>query len=674
MFLLCIFFILYFSTLKQIYSNSIEGKKNLEQAVSLIKSQNFFSIIKASSKDALVGESQSFSEVIIFSQKAEKNFNSCFNNLQDLKNSFFISHISFLESQCNDFQNLIKTAEILSKAIQQGAVIGEKVETEAKDKDRGWTSKIPEVQPLSLASISIFSNKILKLIYESGPELNGVKANLNLALLNLEKIKNKGLLKLLYKKIEQLKIQLSYGDELISKIIPITKIVSALAGYPEQANYLVLFQNSDELRPTGGFLGSYGILKTKNGNIVEFNTDDVYNLDRFAENFLSIVPPNPFKEYMGADRWFMRDANWSPDWPTSAKKIDWFYKQEMKIKQALLDNKPNEAFVIPQGKHLTEQVDFPKETLSSKEKFNGIIAITPQFVIDLIGIIGPVAINNEKYNQNNFTELLQYKVEKEYVELGILKKQRKEIIGVILQGLMIKLFDLPSERWPEIINVINKNILEKNILVFFNNPVLQNLSENMGMGGEVKKTDNDYLMVVDANLKALKTDAVMVKNISYNFEQKTDGLFAELKINYKHNGENSWKISKYKSWTRIYVPFGSELLSAKVNDKEALVEIQTEADKTCFGVFISIEPGNSGSLYFKYKLPDTLNQFIKNGNYNLYIQKQPGNNIKELMINLNFIKPIQSYYPTDFYVEKIGEKNIKWKSDLIVDKKFKIVL
>ncbi|MFH1677250.1 MAG: DUF4012 domain-containing protein [Patescibacteria group bacterium] len=616
LFLLCIFSIPYVLSIKQIYSNSMEGKKNLEQGVDLIKSQNL-------------------KHAIILSQTAEKGFSSATNELQDLKNSFLISRISYLESQCNNLQYLIKTAEILSKAAQQSARIGEELknilEGNVSSNFFSWTEQE--------------KNKVLKLIYESGPELNGIKANLDLALLNLEKIQNKGLIKLLFKKIEQLKIQLSYSTTIISKIIPIAEIFPALAGYPEQANYLVLFQNSDELRPTGGFLGSYGILKTKNGNIIEFDTDDIYNLDRQAENILSIAPPDAFRKYMGMNKWFIRDANWSPDWPTSAKKIDWFYEQESKF----LDKKDS-------------------------TDIDGVIAITPQFVADLIAIAGTVVINNEEFNQNNFRELLQYKVEKEYAELGLPKHRRKEVIGKILQELKIKLFDLPSERWPEIINVINKNIAEKNILVFFKNIELQKLSENIGIAGEVKKVINsDYLMVVDANLRSLKTDAAMKKNIEYNLEQNNDGLFVQLKVNYKHQGGTDWKTSRYRSWTRIYVPLGSKLISAEMNNVKLddNIEIKNELDKTYFGVFISIEPGSAGSLLLKYKLPNSLfDELIKNKKYNLYIQKQPGNRTGELIVNMNFTEPIQLYSPEEFNIKE--NNNIQWKSDLMVDKEFKI--
>lgn len=602
---------------ESVYSAAKTGKSNLEYAVSLIKKQKF-------------------KEAVIFSAKAEENFNFASSQLLNIKGNYFVSHVNVLEYQINDIEYLIKTAEILSKAINQGALLG----SELQDVLSGKVGK-----KFSKFSIKEKRN-ILKLIYESGPELNGVKANLELAYLHLDKINYIGILWPLAKQISRFKFQLNQGIEFVSKIVPMTEILPALAGYSSKANFLVMLQNNDELRPTGGFLGTYGILEMENGDILKFDTHDIYHIDMPVKDLLNITPPEPIKTYL-VDKWFMRDANWSPDWPTSAQKIEWFFEKENKLLPAK-----------------DKQYGYNNE-------FNGIIAITPKFVTDLLYITGPIIIQNEEYNKDNFHKLLQYKVERGYILLGVPSWQRKEIIGDILKELKIKLFDLPIERFPEILNIIKDDIDKKNILIFFKDKYLQELSKDLNFAGEIKAVNNDYLMVIDANMASFKTDAVVSRKINYNLEQGPNGAFVKLKVNYAHHGSFDWRTTRYRTYTRIYVPSGSEFIKAEgLSDGD--VEIKNEFGKTSFGAFISIEPGDIGSLYFEYKLPQRIEKQIEQGSYDLFIQKQPGNQVDELVVDLNMNNKVKSYSPIGYYVEKIRDKRIRWETDLETDRGFRV--
>ena len=127
--------------------------------------------------------------------------------------------------------------------------------------------------------------------------------------------------------------------------------------------------------------------------------------------------------------------------------------------------------------------------------------------------------------------------------------------------------------------------------------------------------------------------------------------------------------TKYKIYTRIYVPQGSQLIETggMVDDE---VIIQNELGKTAWGAFIAIEPGEINNLYFAYKLPDSLHKVVKAGQYELYIQKQSGNDIRELIVDLQFINKVRLYNPTGFYVDKIKPSRIRWVSDLGIDREF----
>ena len=611
--LVVIFFGINYWTIKQIYSQATAGKDNLEQAIFLIKEQNF-------------------SQAKILAENSSDNFVAAINQSEEFKNKPLTKFIPYITGQINQAEYLLSAAEFLSRAVSQSASFGQDL-----------TSLLEGNKKLAYSQLSLAEKQcLLSRIYQSTPELNGLKANISLALINIDQVEFNGLLFPLKGKVTNLKSQLSFVENLLAKAIPLSEILPALAGYPETAKYLIILQNNDELRPTGGFIGTYGILEINSGDITEFATHDIYHLDMPIKDKLAITPPQPLQKYLNVNRWYMRDANWSPDWPTAAKKIAWFYQTETRL-AGQADNK----------------------------KFTGVIALTPQFIIDLLAITGPINLTGVEYNKDNFQDLLQYKVEKGYLQLGVPSWQRKEVIGDIAKELKIKLFDLPPNRWPEIISTLDSNLTKKNILLYLSNPVEHNLIRQHGWSGEINNSAGDYLMIVDANLAALKTDAVISRSINYKVEQSLNGLFAKLRINYSHQGTFNWKTTRYRSYTRIYVPLGSQLIKAEGfvdND----IAAATELGKTSFAGFFSLEPGKIGSLYLEYKLPDKINELFNASQYSLYIQKQPGSNVNQLDLDLNFLYRVKSYNPASLSMQKVSPFRVKWEGDLNLDRNFEV--
>ncbi len=605
--------ILFFSEIlsfKQLIDQAISGQTNLEQAIVL--SQN-----------------DKLDEAEILALAAENNFDFSINRLNEVKNNSLISKFNIVSDQLNDIESLIITAQFLSKAVYGGISFGNSLENLLSgDKTLNFSQFSPEDK-----------QQVLKKIFESAPELNGIKADLDLAYFNIEQISLNGVLFSLREKIDQIKNQIQEARQILEKAVPLAQLMPTLAGYPEKAKFLVMLQNNDELRPTGGFLGTYGILEILDGEIIDFNTHDIYHLDMPVKDKINIVPPEPIRKYL-VPKWYLRDANWSPDWPTAAKKIDWFYQLESRLN--------------PEAEKISE--------------FDGVLALTPKLVTDLIKIIGPVTIEGQNYNQENFQDLLEYRVEKGYVDLGVSSWHRKEVISQIAQELKNKIFSLPPADWFTVINAVLNNLNAKDLLIYLEDSQLENIIIDNGWGGEIKEVSGDYVMVVDANLGALKTDAKLSRGLKYEINQGANGLFSKLIINYAHNGKADWRTGTYKSYTRIYVPLGSRLI--KISGYElSQIDIAQEFGKTWFGFYLTIEPGEIKNLTIEYKLPN-LNSFSKN--YSLYMQKQPGKEVNEMAVDLNFANTIKSYSPASLSTQRISPTKIKWEGDLNIDRSFKI--
>ena len=592
-------------------SSSIKGTKNLESA--------FFFAKKDDSEKA-----------IEYSKKSQENFNAALSSLRSKKKIFGI--FPLISGQLDDIEYLISAAEVLSRSAYQGLSFAENLKNYVDVEKHHNFSQFSQEE----------KKNILKYVYESGPELSGLKANLDLALFNLERISFRGVLWPIKRTVEELEEKIVYAADIMEKAVPASRLFPALAGYPDKSAYLFLLQNSDELRPTGGFIGTYGVVEAELGDIVRFDTHDVYHLDMPIKDKLTVEPPLPIKKYL-VPNWYFRDSNWSPDFPTTAEKALWFYQEENKL--------------LPENEEV-------KDTTTD---FDGCISITPEFIIDLLGIVGPIEIEGEVYDQNNFTDLLEYRVEKGYIQLGVPKWHRKEVVGDIAKEIKVRLFDLPVSKWPRVMEAINESILKKNILLSFRDQDLELLAREEGLAGELKDTSGDYVMIVDSNMAAAKTDAVMAKSASYSLSQGTGGLFAKLKINYAHNGGFDWKTTRYQNYTRIYVPKGSQLTNAS-GFKDGVVG--EELGKTYFAGFISVEPGEIGFVELEYKLPENIAKNIFQSGYNLYFQKQPGNDIGQLTVNLDWDNNIMDYSPAGFSAERIGRKQIRWVADLDMDRSF----
>ena len=332
--------------------------------------------------------------------------------------------------------------------------------------------------------------EILKKIYESPPILQGIRAQIGPAEVSLSQAPETGVLSAIKSKIDPVKNQLPQIAGAIDSAIPAAELIPQLVGYPTAKTYLFLLQNNTELRPTGGFLGAYGIVRLKSGNIDSFTTDNSYNLDVKVKKTLFVTPPLPLQKYNDTTQWFFRDANWSPDFPTAASQAMWFYVKE-----------------------------------GGREKLDGVIAITPVVIERLLELTGPIKIGKIEFTPENIVDELIYEVEKGYVYTGTSFENRKGVIGDLAQELIKRLFTLPRDKWPDLFGVVQEVAAERHLLFYSTDAELQDKIIAEGWGGNIPDTADDYLAVFDANLASLKTDAVMKRSLSYDLSKAPDCKF-----------------------------------------------------------------------------------------------------------------------------------------------------
>ena len=588
--LLILLLIIQNKNIKAYYDAMSGGKTSLEKAASNFQQQNY---------QEIKGDAEA----------AVTYFGAADKSLTDFRENVFTKAFIPLNTSIADLEYITKTAEILSKSLLRSSSILSEIDTATSGRFKGSFSELSDID----------RQTILSIIYQSAPELNGLKANLQLSLDNINKLHRISLLFPVNKQINDFKAQLQSAKDAMDKLVPLVQLLPALTGYPEESNFLVILQNNDELRPTGGFIGTIGLMTVKDAKPDNIITEDVYHLDMPCVDKLFVTPPAPISKYMGVKYWWLRDANWSPDFPTSAKQIETMF-----LSESACANRTN-------------------------AKPTAIMAINPDLIGDLLKLVGPIVVEGETYDSTNFQPLLQYNVEIAYVEKDITSWNRKNIINAVVAELEKRLINLPSGQWPEVFSILQDNITKKNLQIYFANESWQKIASELNLTGEIYNTAKDYLMVVDANLAAFKSDSVMDKLIEYSVSNSADGLISHIKLDYQHNGGFDWRTTRYRSYTRIYAPFGSRLISSSELADFAMTDDQA-LNKTVFGFFWTIEPGQSKSVTLSYKLP----KYITTENYELYFQKQSGSRLKEFT-----------------FTKDLGVKNVyKWSGPLEQDQKF----
>lgn len=618
------FGLIYLGSFKTVYAEGMAAKTSLDQAQVFIKKQDF-----DHATEALEATTQHFSA-------AYAEFQT-FNTYQ------FIPGVG---TQIKTMDHLLLAGKNLTSGASKLTNLAVKMNSVIAEKEGDVT----------FADISTEDkHELLKTLQESSPDLVGVKADIELAVLLIEEIPEEGLLKPIKDALAPVKQQLPLLEALISQVIPAAQSLPTIAGYPTEKTYLFLLQNNRELRPTGGFIGTYGVLKVKDGEIVTFTTEDVYNLDLPAQDIVTEVPPGPMAHYLNSNKWFFRDINWSPDFPTTAQKAESKYHEEG----------------------------------GPEAHFDGVIAVTPSFIESLLLLTGPIKAGGIEFTDKNFFEKLETQVEFGYYEQGIDLENRKDIIAELSKNLMDEVFGLPKSRFQDLWETFVANVDEKQILIYLDDPLTQQLVIEENWAGEMKEYSSDYLQFVDANLAALKTDEKMKRHVTYTVAKENGKYIGVAEMKYTNTTTSIGKLyTRYRTYTRIYVPKGSELLSHEgflTTDRylggvaatpEVVGEYFTRPDGeqihyTVISGFVSIEPKQEQTIKVKYTLPDSVQQQIEAGSYDLYVQKQAGTIEHGLTVNIQADKKIDQATPFDF-LKPTGDNNVSFEANLQTDREFHV--
>ena len=421
-------------------------------------------------------------------------------------------------------------------------------------------------------------------------------------------------------------------------------------GSEEPKRYLLIFQNNNEMRPTGGFMGSFAEITVSKGKIIKtfFPGGGTYDLKGLLKRF--VAPPKPLQ--LVNERWEFQDANWFPDFPYSARKIIWFY----------------------------ENSDGPT--------IDGVIAFNANFVVDLLESLGPVELKewDTVLTADNFIDKVE---ELKKSESALSQNQPKKILVDFYPLLLKKIENAWNNNFVETVKIFSNAVLKRNIQFYFTDPDLEKKVLAYGAGGEIQSTDGDYLYIVNTNIAGGKTDGKISEIVNLKTEISKSGIVTNtLKVTRKHNGVKGQGFSGVRNvdYVRVYVPKGSQLIKAEgfqqpaekffkvplANlevdkdlsslekfigyDNESGTVITEEFNKTVFGNWLMVDPGEEITYTLVYQLPFLIPPTDRASRdfstYSLFVQKQSGSNPLEFSHN---IKVPQEFHQFWIYPQTTNE-------------------
>jgi len=471
-------------------------------------------------------------------------------------------------------------------------------------------------------------------------ELNSAQEDLSKAEAILKNSNlERGLPGILAEKVNKISGQVSDSRKLVSKAYSASILFPKLVAVDGVRNYLVLLQNNTELRPTGGFIGSFAKVTFEEGKLKKLNVNDIYTID--GQLAVHVEPPKEIKEDLGQKDFFLRDSNWEPDFPAAAKQAQWFYTKE------------------------------------TGERIEGVVALDVSALEHLLANTGPVDLPDyqEKITAENIFEKTVAHAD---LSFSPGSQAKKSFLTTLTSGAMERIFFLPQNNWPEILTALGKLLDEKHISVYLNDPKLfsfivsQNWMHTMPVQTEQNK-NRDFLSVVEANLGANKANYYLDR--SYNLETvagKSGEIKHRLRISYLNRSPSeTFPGGKYKNRIRLYLPFGTQLTRALWGETDITKAVSSFTDygRTGYSVLLELLPKEQKTLVVDYAVPLKLE--FQNGValYRLDIIKQAGTDKDPLQwtvthpINYKVISP---------QVKQTGPQEQKVSTDLSVDRSFEV--
>lgn len=367
---------------------------------------------------------------------------------------------------------------------------------------------------------------------------------------------------------------LERGENLRDEYFHLFPMLNAAFGADEEVRYLILLQNGQEIRPGGGFVGTYGTMTVLNGRITSLEISPIGIMNRaYEEARAEILPsPAPIATYLLQTEWFPHDANWSPDYPS----------------------------VVAQLNEMYASLDWPP--------LAGVLAVNDSVVGDVLDIIGPYQISmdarTETVTSDNFMDLIQ--------SLRGGDETHKAFVGVLGRSIIDQVLEADFETKKTIFWSLRDSANDREVQVAMSDPTLQEEVVRRGWDGALYPDPDLATMVFTiANITGNKASPMLSYDVY--LEMKPSPVEGMLRVRWtlelKHLGDPDGSLEFngfHRTWLQIFLPEDAAFdFSTLDPEPEDMVE-----DPGAMAWHIELLTATKQQLTIEYDLPDDESQLL----------------------------------------------------------------
>ncbi len=351
--------------------------------------------------------------------------------------------------------------------------------------------------------------------------------------------------------------------------------------------YLIWFQNPAELRATGGFIGTYGVLKVDGGRLISLNVDSIYNVANQANRLVTEQAPEPYQRFVADTKsiWGMQDANWSPNFPTSAEKFQQLYEK------------------------------------SGGPTTDGVIALTINPVVEILKVVGPIEMPEYDYTLN--ADTLQVTIQADQLSRSQAGDQDpKKILRDFLPKLLAKIGNAPAEQQQAVFAILNRAFQQNEIVMNFDNLRLQQMADQFGIAGRVTPSATVFGLV-DTNIAGYKSSRDITTSVYQQYQVDASGqVTVTTSVDRRYDPQTASETNH--NFSRLYLPPGSKVLATSgfLTDGVAAPTTSQADGFTVVGGWTDLAPGEQRQYAVSYQLPEKLN--LNRNNFTANIIRQAG--------------------------------------------------
>lgn len=336
--------------------------------------------------------------------------------------------------------------------------------------------------------------------------------------------------------------------------------------------WVAMFQNVTELRPTGGFTGSYGLFELRNRSLQLLGIEDIYDADGQVRRFRDA--PVGIREYTSGNNGLrLPDANWWPDFPTSAQT----------------------------------QLDFLAD--AGKKNLTGLAAVNLTLLQNILTVTGPIALPD--YNTTLTVENAPTLLRSHADDFFPGSTEKKQLLLYVFQQLQYQFTTLTDAQKKEMLLILLEGVENKDIQVFSVDPQQQLDLQRLGVTGEFSDLELPTIGLVEANVGINKANHYIERALTVSQEDDELALTLVLK-NTAPTGSSAPPASEsgYVNYQRIVTTpeLKLDMITTSAGKKPVLNRNTwlTRSGNTLeeTGFLTTVLPGESQSIRFTLQRPD----------------------------------------------------------------------